>query len=82
MDEEDPPPGFVASAVLMSKYIFKGPRRAQLAYWAACTQIGILAPDTQESAEAVEAGPGLRWLPGGRRRGNGGDPRRRMLGGV
>ena len=44
------------SAVLMSKYIFKRPRRAQLAYWAACTQIGILAPRTQESAEAVEEG--------------------------
>ena len=50
------PLGFVESAVLMSKYIFKRPRRAQLAYWAACTQIGILAPRTQESAEAVEEG--------------------------
>ncbi|CAE7865972.1 unnamed protein product, partial [Symbiodinium microadriaticum] len=56
LDPSDNLPDFIEKAILMSKYIFKGERRRELAWQALQMQMGNIRPDHPEADEVYEHG--------------------------
>ena len=56
LDPSDNLPDFIEKAILMSKYIFKGERRRELAWQALQMQMGYIRPDHLEADEVYDHG--------------------------